>query len=120
KPGEAEIGHVRLDCSGTTVESRCSGWAVDGRIRKLKLSQTQSVLIQLAQNDQHGEARHLAAALAQRDELAKQLVAEIAEDLAFSFSHVVHLFHPEIIVLGGGLSSIGEALRAAVQSRIAG
>ena len=26
-PGEAEIGHVRLDRDGTTVESRCSGWA---------------------------------------------------------------------------------------------
>src|SRR5205814_938954 len=32
-PGEAEIGHVRLDRQGTTVESRCSGWAVDAKIR---------------------------------------------------------------------------------------
>ena len=29
KPGEAEIGHVRLDRNGTIVEARCSGWAVD-------------------------------------------------------------------------------------------
>ena len=35
KPGEAEIGHVRLDRAGTIVESRCSGWAVDARIRRL-------------------------------------------------------------------------------------
>src|SRR3954468_6941010 len=27
-PGEAEIGHVRLDRKGTTIESRCSGWAI--------------------------------------------------------------------------------------------
>ena len=33
KPGEAEIGHVRLDRNGTIVEGRCSGWAVDRRIR---------------------------------------------------------------------------------------
>jgi glucokinase len=33
-PGEAEIGHVRLDKSGTIVEKRCSGWAVDRRIRE--------------------------------------------------------------------------------------
>ncbi len=32
-PGEAEIGHLRLGKDGTIVESRCSGWAVDGRIR---------------------------------------------------------------------------------------
>src|SRR3954471_8142480 len=35
RPGEAEIGHVRLDRDGTTIESRCSGWAVDQRIREL-------------------------------------------------------------------------------------
>ena len=29
-PGEAEIGHVRLDREGTIVEERCSGWAVGG------------------------------------------------------------------------------------------
>src|SRR4051812_24872315 len=28
-PGEAEVGHVRLDRKGTTVESQCSGWALD-------------------------------------------------------------------------------------------
>ena len=33
-PGEAEIGHVRLDREGTIVESRCSGWAVDAKIRQ--------------------------------------------------------------------------------------
>ncbi|NDA67097.1 MAG: ROK family protein [Verrucomicrobia bacterium] len=33
KPGEAEIGHVRLDKSGVIVEQRCSGWAVDRKIR---------------------------------------------------------------------------------------
>jgi glucokinase len=27
---------------------------------------------------------------------------------------VVHLFHPDVIVLGGGLSLVGEPLRAAV------
>ena len=41
-PGEAEIGHVRLDRAGTTVESRCSGWVVDARIRGA-VAQTQTV-----------------------------------------------------------------------------
>jgi aspartate kinase len=38
---------------------------------------------------------------------------EFAQDLAFGLSHVVHLLHPEVIVLGGGLSLIGEPLCAA-------
>jgi glucokinase len=62
-----------------------------------------------------GEARYLAAALAQKDPLAKAILDETAEDLAFVLSHVAHLFHPEIIVLGGGLALIGEPLRAAVE-----
>ncbi len=32
-PGEVELGHVRLDRAGATVESRCAGWAVDRKVR---------------------------------------------------------------------------------------
>ncbi len=32
-PGEAEMGHIRLDKTGRTIESACSGWAVDKKIR---------------------------------------------------------------------------------------
>ena len=48
KPGEAEIGHVRLDRNGTIVEARCSGWAVDARIRELKVKEPGSLLARLA------------------------------------------------------------------------
>jgi glucokinase len=26
-PGELEIGHIQMDRAGTTLQSRCSGWA---------------------------------------------------------------------------------------------
>lgn len=120
KPGEAEIGHVRLDRTGATVESRCSGWAVDGRIRELKRKEPQCLLARLAAATNGGEARYLVPALQQGDEAAKRLLQETAEDLAFGLSHVVHLFHPEVIILGGGLSSVGEPLRAAVQAALGG
>ena len=118
KPGEAEIGHVRLDRMGTIVEKRCSGWAVDARIRELKVKEPGSLLTKLASQSVGGEAKHLTAALQQGDAAAKRLLQEIAEDLAFGLSHVVHLFHPEIIILGGGLSKIGEPLRAAVENSL--
>jgi glucokinase len=116
KPGEAEIGHVRLDRQGTIVEGRCSGWAVDRRIRELKLKEPGSLLARLVGQSIGGEAKHLTAALQQGDPAAKRLLQEIAEDLAFGLSHAVHLFHPEIIILGGGLSNVGEPLRAGVES----
>lgn len=113
-PGEAEIGHVRLDRSGVIVEQRCSGWAVDARIRTI--SDPGSVLGRLAraQAQPGGEARHIRVAAAEGDSVAEQILADTATDLAFALSHVTHLFHPEIIVLGGGLSLIGNPLRDAV------
>jgi glucokinase len=118
KPGESEIGHVLLDRQGTIVESRCSGWAVDAKIRELKITEPSSVLAKMAGAGKGGEARHLAAALRQGDSAAERIMRETAEDLAFGLSHVAHLFHPEVIVLGGGLSGVGEPLRAAVETAL--
>ncbi len=119
-PGECEIGHVRLDRSGTTVESRCSGWAVDAKIRALEASEPQSALCRLIGQSAGGEARHLSEALRLGDAAAWRILRETAEDLAFGLSHAVHLFHPQAIILGGGLSGVGEPLRAAVESFLPG
>jgi glucokinase len=118
KPGESEIGHVRLDRDGTVVEARCSGWAVDARIRALKAKEPESLLARLTGQTVGGEAKHLAAAWRQGDAAARRLLQEAAEDLAFGLSHVVHLFHPEIIIVGGGLSGVGEPLRASVEAAL--
>jgi len=115
RPGEAEIGHVRLDRQGTIVESRCSGWAVDAKIRQLKTADPASPLSKLIGDSIGGGAKYLVPALRQGDRAAKRVLTETAEDLAFGLSHVVHLFHPEAIILGGGLSLVGEPLRAAVE-----
>jgi glucokinase len=116
RPGEAEIGHVRLDRQGTILESRCSGWAVDARIRQLETTAPGSLLGRLLGETRGGEARLLAGALEAGDRAAQQILQETAEDLAFGLSHVVHLLHPEVLVLGGGLAFIGEPLRRAVET----
>jgi glucokinase len=114
-PGESEIGHVRLDRQGTIVESRCSGWAVDARIRDVRQQHPQSQLAKLTEGMTSGEAKHLGEALQQGDLIASKLLEEVAEDLAFGLSHVAQLMHPEVIVIGGGLSQVGELLRAAIE-----
>jgi len=117
-PGEAEIGHVRLDREGTTVESRCSGWAVDERIRESIQSEPAGHLARLIGKERGGEAKHLTTATNSGDKTARRIVHEIATDLAFGLSHVVHLFHPQVIILGGGLALVGEPLRAGVESAL--
>src|SRR5207249_9453928 len=78
------------------------------------------LLARLSGDSAGGEAKYLAPALRQGDVAARQILKEMAEDLAFGLSHVVHLFHPEVILLGGGLSLIGESLRAAVEEALRG
>jgi glucokinase len=121
-PGEAEIGHVRLDRKGGTVESRCSGWAIDARIRQLTKARPNSRLAKLISpsSSRGNEAQFLGPALNKKDALAKRVLTELTEDLAFGLSHAVHLFHPEVIILGGGLSKIGEPLIAAMTKKLPG
>lgn len=157
-PGESEIGHLRLNKSGAIVEQRCSGWAVDRRIREAIEREPDSELASLVRGSvlpaasrqkdggerlqksgttsegqvkagelrpnsrrdagntlpSDGEARWLAPALAAGDPLARRILDETAEDLAFALSHVVQLMHPFTIVLGGGLSLVGKPLSEAV------
>ena len=118
--GETEIGHLRLDRAGTTLESRCSGWAVDAKIREQIKARPDGPLARLVGDSVRGEARHLAAALQAEDEVAHRILATTAADLAFGLSHAVHLFHPAVIVLGGGLALVGAPLRTAVETALRG
>ncbi len=113
-PGESELGHVRLDKSGVLVEQRCSGWAVDRRVREAAALHPGSALALQIGSATSGEARFLKPALESGDPLAHAIVSELADHLAFALSHVTHLVHPERLVLGGGLSLLGEPLRLAV------
>ena len=115
RPGEAEIGHLRLDRSGRIVEDACSGWAVDRRIRAAVVGQEGFLARAVgSQSSEGGESRHLRSAIDAGDPLARKILGDVADDLAFALSHAVHLLHPEIIVVGGGLSLVGEPLRAAM------
>ena len=117
-PGEAEIGHIRLDKTGTIVEQRCSGWAVDQRIREAIATEPSSILAKLVQSSPGAESRHLGKAIESNDPLAHRILNESTEDLAFALSHVVHLAHPQMVILGGGLSLLGEVFRKAVQQHL--
>ncbi len=111
-PGEVEIGHLRLDREGTIIEDRCSGWNVDRRVQREAGRHPESMLADLVrQSPAGGEARHLRLALAHEDRVAEAILRETMETLAFGLSHVVHLFHPQIIVVGGGLSLLGAPLQ---------
>lgn len=117
-PGEVEIGHVRLDKEGRTVEACCSGWAVDRKILSSIQGKPDTCLAQLCAAMPSKQAAALLPALNRGDEEARRILDETADDLAYGLSHAVHLLHPQAIILGGGLSLLGEPLRRAVAERI--
>lgn len=128
-PGEAELGHLWLvppgqDQPGQSLEETCSGWAIDRQIRdllpQLPPDSPLRQLVETATNEGRvgGEARYLHPAYEQSDPVARMLIEQIGSVLALGLSHVTHLFHPQVIVLGGGLSLIGEPFRAAVKTAL--
>ncbi|MBN8822490.1 MULTISPECIES: ROK family protein [unclassified Spirosoma] len=128
-PGEAEIGHLWLvppseSSDGQTIEQTVSGWAVDQQIRSLLPQLPDDSYLKQAVQQAHAggttgkEARFLHPAYEASDPVAKMLIEQIGSVLALGLSHVTHLFHPDAIVLGGGLSLIGEPLRAAVRQAL--
>ncbi|MFZ4262031.1 ROK family protein [Sphingobacterium sp. HJSM2_6] len=117
-PGEVEIGHIRLNKQGDTLESACSGWAINLRVRKYLEENEHSLLAKLSADQVGPESIWLGQALAQHDQDAQQLMMEIADDIAFALSHVVHLFHPEILIIGGGISLLGDYLLIPIQNQL--
>lgn len=115
-PGEMEFGHLRLKPFGITVEQACSGWEIDRSLRRAAVANPTSSLAARLGSTEGGEARHLAALVRDGDKLATEILDLLAGHIAFGLSHVIHLLHPQTIVIGGGLALVGEPLRFAIEA----
>ena len=60
----------------------------------------------------------LKPAIEEGDADACRILDETVDDISFALSHVTHLFHPQVVVLGGGLSLMGELLSSRVRIRL--
>jgi glucokinase len=109
--GSAEIGHMWVPDpqSGkpAELEQICSGWAIAERAR-LAAADTHSLMEELAGSIDGIDANIVYSAAEQGDEVAARILKETCETLAVGMSNVVALLHPERIVLGGGVSLMGQ------------
>lgn len=117
-PGEFEIGHIRIDKSGTTLESCCSGWALNNKLKLYIENHPESALANLAGADTANGSKYLTKAIRDGDKNADAIFQEMIDNLAFGLSHLVHLVNPEVIIIGGGLSFIGEYLKVSLELRL--
>jgi len=114
---EAEIGHLRLSKEGSTLQSECSGWAIDQKIRSAIKEFPSSKLAYIIGNETHSEAKYLKKAILEECDIANNIFSELTDNLAYCISHVIHLLNPDMIIIGGGLSLIGEMLTNTVEQK---
>jgi glucokinase len=111
--GAAEIGHVETDPSrwgdGQTVESIASGWGMteQARLRLPYARHLSSVLGRLADGTAI-TVPVIAAAAEQGDPIARSILADAIEALGTGLCHALALLAPRRIVIGGGVSLLGE------------
>ncbi len=114
-----EVGHMVVEpdgmpcnCGGSGCwELYASGSAIARRAREKIQQGRKTKLLQLDSGDlKKIDATLIEKAANQGDILARKLVAETARYLGIGLGSLINIFNPEIIVIGGGLTKMGDAL----------
>lgn len=116
--GESEFGHIKLNKESTSVESQCSGWAINEKIKNAVIQFPQSTLAKLVYSNNSCESKYLIPAINKKCPVAQGILSELANNLALGYSHVIHILNPDKIIIGGGLSLMGNPLIEAIKTAI--
>jgi glucokinase len=120
--GAAEIGHLHVigdphSCFGgiepCALEELASGWAIQKQADDLAwkgLARGSLMLGSVRGESQFITAQHVAQAAEEGDELANSILQNARVALAEAICHVITLLCPRRIVIGGGVSLMGQQL----------
>jgi glucokinase len=132
----AELGHMTIDWHGPRcncgnigcLESLASGTAIarqaNERIALDKRGGAELIAFALSKQSQetgvdtprnsqrpiHIDAPMVAQAAASGIPLAREIIGSVAEALGVGLVNIIHIFNPEVIILGGSVTQIGEPL----------
>jgi glucokinase len=119
----AHVGHLSIDHNGIRCncgntgcwERYAAGPFFARRARERAASAANSTLIELAASlDPEDVFREAAAG----DALAQELVDEEARLLGVGITSLLHLFSPEIVVVGGGMSNAFDQLLPGIRAYV--
>ena len=79
-------------------------------MRRLKERGVPSLMFEIAEADGKIGARTPFKAMKAGDREAKRIVDEYVRNLAAGITNIIHVFQPEVITIGGGVSNEGDAL----------
>ncbi len=112
--GAAEIGHlqVRDGDAVATLESLASGWGIQERAEALLRSGDTPARSSALAHSGSGEitVQEIAQAAARGDAFARALLDAAIENLAEGVCNVIALLCPRRVVVGGGVSLLGERI----------
>lgn len=118
--GAAELGHMTIEARGPRcncgnfgcLEALASGTAIRRRaIEALEASATHSSLRDATGGNLQAITTELISKAAEAsDSFARELLRETGFYLGVGLTNVLHLYNPEIVVLGGGVSQIGDII----------
>jgi len=114
-----EVGHMTIEDNGPLCncgnrgcwETLASGTALAREARQQIKEGTRTSILDYAKGDLNkvtAEVIHMAAK--QGDALAKELIARTGYYVGIGLANLINIFNPELIVIGGGLSNIGDML----------
>jgi glucokinase len=111
----AEGGHLGIDCNGPVcncgkcgcIETLAAGPAIARRARQKLEKNPNSVLWEMAGgNIQTVSAEMVGRAHTANDSVAKEVMRETLDLLAYWLGSIIDLLEPDAIVIGGGVSSL--------------
>jgi glucokinase len=119
------VGHMRIAAEGPRCpcgaigcfEAFASGTALSERARRAAARQPDSFLARTARNEPI-DGRHVLAGARAGDPTCLALLAEEADYLAQGFASLVHLFSPELIIMGGGVSQAFDLMEDRLIERV--
>lgn len=100
------------------METEASGIALISYINQKMQEGSNSVLKEVAENKGYLEIEDIVEAVKKGDNLAIEGVTAIADKLGKGLAVAINLFNPELIVLGGTLSAVGEPLLLPVKTSL--
>jgi glucokinase len=110
--GAAEIGHTWIPCPETgepeKLEQVCSGWSIASRAIDAIQCGEKSILTSMCDNVEWITAKTVYAAAEKEDLLACTLLDETCHSLALGICNVIALLHPNRVIIGGGVSLMGD------------
>ena len=122
--GAAEIGHVPVNPQGEELEALASGWGLAAQARRRLEQGEPSLLAEMVQGEwQRLTGRQVTEAAQRGDALAQSVWNAALDALAYAVDLIIRLLCPRRIVIGGGVSLLGEEylfqpLRRRVEARV--